>query len=509
MKLSGHFVAPSYSELVAQLDATTDLQLKHQLLQWRKAVESQSLPLREANDLANREWDSVHLELERAESDLDKAAREWHELQRKNASTMAIELVRARLAEADKRWKAAREKIASMPSSRVAHAQQARLKEAESEVQEMFFQIVSSIVSTLPARKNSGAVTQKQLDAPASRIDMIDLDTLVNEDGQKKLVETLYREFSANPWADKVFIFGSALGLDLNDTVPFNMINRAGFYLCNEKFRLNPILLALLTRHLIPSASFSFFVSANVAKLCREIRHAKVVYPMSNSALVDKREHSDELISSAGDFIDSKRSFSARLRDLECRLQYSEGTKIFERLKTPKSATLWCAGRYFPTHSSHHNRHALTQALLRWKKGYTEDAVLSTCDFLAENGVDGTVITVVPDKPGKSRMRELLTLCQGVISLSNFKHFEWQPDLYTFKESFSTHAVSGYSARYDLVSSCLVPEKAGSLDLTGKKVLLIDDIFTTGATLDALSNCIHKDLRANAVDYFCLARTVA
>ena len=146
--------------------------------------------------------------------------------------------------------------------------------------------------------------------------------------------------------------------------------------------------------------------------------------------------------------------------------------------------------------------------MLAWKNGYPELVEESICDFLTANQEHGTVLTVVPDKPGKNtRMRDLLARCQE--KLPDGAKFEWEPDLFAFKEQFSTHSVWGYSARYNLVVSKLVAGNAGKKDLRGKKVLIVDDIYTTGATFDALAGSIYKYMGASEVNFFCLARTVA
>lgn len=71
------------------------------------------------------------------------------------------------------------------------------------------------------------------------------------------------------------------------------------------------------------------------------------------------------------------------------------------------------------------------------------------------------------------------------------------------KKTKALKSVSGVSRSRNLSEAFSVPEKQKK-ELAGKRVLLIDDIYTTGSTADAVSACL---IRAGAVsvDVLCLA----
>jgi len=222
--------------------------------------------------------------------------------------------------------------------------------------------------------------------------------------------------------------------------------------------------------------------------------------------LLEDRRHFDAIINSPGEFLASRRSGFTRRRDLE-----NPPSRVYESLPRnagPSTRTrLFTAGRYFPkTNWLMHGKHELSQKLLFWKKHpYPDWVAASVCRFLYDQQPPNSIILAVPDKPGKyPRMRNLLQECRD--KLYGEKKFYWDFDLLRFDGDFETHSAGKYASRRKLVESHLV---LGGSTLHGRRVLIVDDIFTTGATLDAIASRLHIQMNASEIDYFCLARTVS
>lgn len=504
---------PTYSELQEQLSDVSDNPLRRQLNLWRKAIEDRSVSLREANDSANAEWDQANIALESAVSELEDAVRQWRLLKRESAPPSRLSEVNVRLLKADDRKTEAQEKLDGMGASRVEHARQRRARLVDLEIERAFSLIVSSLVDAMPGRRE--AINQGRDNAFKPNVDVIELDAFADKEERNKLGESLAREFLANPWAERLFLFGATGDLGGNLAIPFSESRYAGVYVCNYASNVSTSLFGLLLQHLMPSVTFSFFFRLKRAQKQQPTfpRGSKLSWQALPHEAPVREIHCDEVIETPSDLLEARLSGgSARLRDLEVttnpRLEMPDGSLVYEKFRVPNlGGNLFCAGRYFPTGSERHRSHDLSRALLMWKRsGYPDAVVYSVVRFLIENVDEGAVISVVPDKPGKKpRNRELLQRCQQYFFSIEAEYYQWEPGLFSFKGSFETHRAGPYDERLELVSSNLVP---GRTDLKGRKVLLIDDIFTSGATLKALISLLYNFMGAEQVECFCMARTV-
>jgi len=502
----------TFSEALESARKAGDELLKQQLIRWSYSMKNRRVSRSEENDSANNAWDSARTEKAAAESEINKIVLKRKVLKRDGESGLPLKRQNTLLIRAMGRKKAAEEKISKMPASRLENAKQARSRKLDSEIDKPFSLIRSSLLDALPARQSDEVVAAKRHSTGDFQLDIIDLNIFLDRSVREDLTKALSSGFSIKPWAQRLFIFGVDPDPDRKGAEPFVATQYHEVYLCNPKFRVTPLFFLALLRGFSGVESCSFFGGDSTL----DHLYHRPLATMSALSLhvneVQKKRHSDEIIENAGDLIESRQNPGRiRIRDLEGRIEAPDGTRVYEKLQTPgRLGALFCAGRYFSKSGNfpRHLAHPLSRALLAWKNGYPALVEESICDFLTANQEHGTVLTVVPDKPGKNtRMRDLLARCQE--KLPDGAKFEWEPDLFAFKEQFSTHSVGGYFARYDLVSSNLIAGNGGKKDLRGKKVLIVDDIYTTGATFDALAGSIYKYMGASEVNFFCLARTVA
>lgn len=102
------------------------------------------------------------------------------------------------------------------------------------------------------------------------------------------------------------------------------------------------------------------------------------------------------------------------------------------------------------------------------------------------------------------RFNQAAELARSLSSLSGIAH---EPDVVLRRKATSRQVGLGRSEREDNVRGAFfVPAEAG-IRLKGRRVLLVDDVFTTGATVSAVSRVL---LRAGsqAVDVLTFARVV-
>ncbi len=178
----------------------------------------------------------------------------------------------------------------------------------------------------------------------------------------------------------------------------------------------------------------------------------------------------------------------------------------FDCLRHRQNSWLYFGGLYLPKRMQvKHDQSTLSKKILEWKgTGYPEPIVKSISGFLLANVQAGTTILAVPDKPDrKARMDDLVVACREEIGLQ--KKFRWLRGLFKFDSKFDTHHAGNKEARLELIDRHLI---SGKSDLSNQDILVIDDVYTTGATADVISNRLYL-MGASSVDHLCLAKTVA
>lgn len=149
--------------------------------------------------------------------------------------------------------------------------------------------------------------------------------------------------------------------------------------------------------------------------------------------------------------------------------------------------------------------------ILQFKHGDRLDLAPMLMRWLERAGADifpaADALVPVPLHPSRLRQRRYNQACELARPLSRHVGCTFLPD--TLKRTKATKQQS-HSAelRWANVRTAFAVSKAGEKQVTGKHLVLIDDVFTTGATLRACANTLLK-AGAKQVDAVVLARAVS
>lgn len=144
-------------------------------------------------------------------------------------------------------------------------------------------------------------------------------------------------------------------------------------------------------------------------------------------------------------------------------------------------------GRYFGPSDPRHKLHALSLRLSHFKHHHTPHAQLFSELYLgaidAATSGDHDLITQVPSRPeAGDRLAHILTLMQTHSArLSSIYAAQIQPDLLRCVKSYPPLKGLNLVARKASIAKVFQVQK----DIQGKRIVLIDDIVTTGATINA------------------------
>ena len=123
----------------------------------------------------------------------------------------------------------------------------------------------------------------------------------------------------------------------------------------------------------------------------------------------------------------------------------------------------------------------------------------------ADDGDDADIITSVPMHRAKKQKRGYNQAEVFAKALSRATGIEYVPDLLGHRKRTVSQHELGRTERYSLAKNTYFI--SGNVSLSGKRILLCDDVFTTGATLNACAGLL-KEMGAERVTTVTICRTV-
>jgi HAD superfamily phosphatase (TIGR01681 family) len=175
---------------------------------------------------------------------------------------------------------------------------------------------------------------------------------------------------------------------------------------------------------------------------------------------------------------------------------------------------VFCLGRYFSQKTlltaTIHDKHALSLEIAKknepkefvppayWKEMLAH-VVNKGPEWLFERGAQFDVVTVIPSKEGKPRRMEKLLADVANVCANLPKAPTFNDRLLTFARGTRDQKTL---TRYERTTEALSLGLAPKVDVKGKRVLVIDDVVTTGSTM---SRALDVLTQAGAADVFGLA----
>ena len=154
---------------------------------------------------------------------------------------------------------------------------------------------------------------------------------------------------------------------------------------------------------------------------------------------------------------------------------------------------------------------ASRQMILRFKHAAARVAVTTFASWMARAGGtlldEADLLIPVPLHPRRSLTRGYNQSAWLATSLAQRTGVPVMADCLLRKRNTGSQAGLSASARLRNVAGAFVANPSRVARLEGRRVLLIDDVRTTGATLDACALALNRAGAAN-VDALCLARVV-
>jgi hypothetical protein len=159
----------------------------------------------------------------------------------------------------------------------------------------------------------------------------------------------------------------------------------------------------------------------------------------------------------------------------------------------PGDSEILVTGRYFPNHDCRFMKHPLSIRLLNSKDH--PERHLSLFARIIKNSVDKVsegkydFITCVPPKPSQENNRTKMFLEYLPTIDAQFDKKKLRPDiLKCIRDHAPQHLQRGYADRRENIQGAYEATE----DVKDKTIILIDDIFTTGATICELTNILLK-----------------
>lgn len=184
-------------------------------------------------------------------------------------------------------------------------------------------------------------------------------------------------------------------------------------------------------------------------------------------------------------------------------------------LKSSKDVAMYCLGRYFSQKSvitaKLHNDHGLSLHVAKKLENpaadvpdYWVDLIGQFLVRLQKQHYKFQVVTVIPSKPGQfPRLERLLERIKEKFQEEITADFDAK--LLKFKKGSESIKTLRYSERQDAIDKNL---KSGEVDLQGQKIVVIDDVSTTGTTMQK-AFALLKEMGAQETRAVLVAKTVS
>jgi hypothetical protein len=159
--------------------------------------------------------------------------------------------------------------------------------------------------------------------------------------------------------------------------------------------------------------------------------------------------------------------------------------------------TTFCLGRYYaqksPITAALHDGHELSKTIASKDEKPIFDipqywfdmighVVRKGALYVFKDDTQFDIVTVVPKKEGKDgRLERLLT---GVSKLVGDESIEFVPDIFYYLPDAKSQKTLHRNERFLEANRSLQLKKANIAKIAGKRVLIVDDVITTGATLE-------------------------
>lgn len=144
----------------------------------------------------------------------------------------------------------------------------------------------------------------------------------------------------------------------------------------------------------------------------------------------------------------------------------------------------------------------LFQLKYRGDTSVLKKIVKVACDFIVAWKIKpDCVIPVPPSKKGR-RVQPVVEIANGIGA--NLKIVVCDKSVVKVKETPELKNVTDYQERLDLLKGAY---DTGDASLKGKTVLVVDDLYRSGATLNALADALYKRGKVKAIYVLALTRT--
>lgn len=187
----------------------------------------------------------------------------------------------------------------------------------------------------------------------------------------------------------------------------------------------------------------------------------------------------------------------------------------------PSELFTLCFGRYFPTNNATtlklHNKHQLSLDIVKkeqpsnyqvpqyWIDLFSH-AINKIPEFNSSPIRKVDIVTVIPAKLGRSQRLE--NMLDGISCKLDDKTIQLIPDLLQFSEGARPTKTLGRYERYEEIDTHLSVNPKYAYQIIGKNIIIIDDVITTGSTLNVAREKLSQLQPARLLG-LCIAKTVS